>query len=111
MSDLEAQSLESGETQTFDNGTSQKVTVSGSTWVRTTFQPGWRWSESLKAMAKTDSCQVHHVGYAVSGHLHVRTNEGDEQDIQAGEAYNIPPGHDGWVVGGQPYVAVELRID
>jgi uncharacterized cupin superfamily protein len=85
------------------------VTVAGSTVGRFTFQPGWRWSESVKKLAGTDSCQAHHVGYAMSGHLHVMTDDGTEQDIRAGDAYNIPPGHDGWVVGDEAFHSVEFQ--
>jgi hypothetical protein len=80
------------------------------TIVRSIFEPGWRWSESVKKLVGTDSCQTHHVGYAVSGHLHARTDDGSEQDIMAGDAYTIPPGHDGWVVGDEAFVSVEVRV-
>src|SRR5438105_9927229 len=97
MSELEARSLDApDQTQSFDNGTAEMVTLSGSTLGRFTFRPGWKWSESVKKLAGTDSCQTHHVGYAMSGHLHVKTDGGSEVDIRGGEAYNIPPGHDGW---------------
>jgi uncharacterized cupin superfamily protein len=110
MAELQARSLDSAEkTLTFDNGKAEMATVAGATVGRFTFQPGWRWSESLKKLVGTDSCQTHHVGYAISGHLHVRTDDGSEQDIRAGDAYNIPPGHDGWVVGDEAYQSVEFR--
>jgi uncharacterized cupin superfamily protein len=110
LADLEARSLDSpDETLTFDNGMAEMVTVAGSTVGRFTFQPGWRWSESVKKLAGTDSCQTHHVGYALSGQLHVLADDGSEQDIRAGEAYNIPPGHDGWVIGDEAYRSVEFR--
>jgi uncharacterized cupin superfamily protein len=110
MADLQAQSIDSaGKTMTFDNGKAETVTVAGSTIGRFTFEPGWRWSESVKKLAGTDSCQTHHVGYAMSGHLHVRTDDGTEQDILAGDAYNIPPGHDGWVIGDEAFHSVEFR--
>jgi hypothetical protein len=110
MTELQARSLDSPEeTLTFENGKAEIVKLPGSTAGRFTFQPGWKWSESIKKMVGTDSCQTHHVGYAISGHLHVRADDGSEQDIRAGDAYNIPPGHDGWVVGDEPYVSVEFR--
>jgi hypothetical protein len=109
MTELQARSLDSAEhVQTFDNGKAEIVTVAGSTLRRLTFQPGWRWSESLKKIAGTDSCQTHHVGYAISGHLHVTADDGSEQEIRAGDAYNIPPGHDGWIIGDETFVSVEI---
>ncbi len=75
------------------------VKLAEGTAARATMQPGWRWSEVLKPVMGTDSCQMHHLGYALSGTLHVVTNEGEELDITAGDAYEILPGHDAWVVG------------
>ena len=96
------------ETKTFDHGQVQLVKMGESTISRFTFQPGWRWSVSIKPMANTDSCQVHHVGYLVSGRLHVATDDGGEAEIGPGEAYDIQPGHDGWVVGDEPVTSVEF---
>ena len=110
MSELQAQSLDSPqETRTFDNGKAEIVTVAGSTVGRFTFQPGWKWSESVKKIVGTDSCQSHHVGYAMAGHLHLVADDGAEQEIVAGDAYNIPPGHDAWVVGDETFVGLEFR--
>jgi len=96
------------ETMTFDNGQVDVVTIGGSTIRRTTFEPGWRWSENVKPIATTDSCQVHHVGYILSGRLHVATEDGGEAEIGPGEAYEIQPGHDGWVVGDEAVVTIEF---
>lgn len=79
------------------------------TAARFTFQPGWRWSESIKPIAKTDSCQVRHVGAIVSGHLHVVHTDGTEGDAGPGDAYVIEPGHDAWVVGDEAVVAFEFE--
>jgi hypothetical protein len=75
---------------------------------RATFEPGWRWSESVKPIAGTDSCQVPHKGYAVSGRLGIKMDDGTEFEIGPGDAYNIPPGHDGWVIGNEKYVGVDV---
>jgi hypothetical protein len=71
--------------------------------------PAWRWSDAVKPIASTDSCQVAHVGYAISGRLHVRMDDGTEFDINGGEAYEIAPGHDVWVDGDEPYEGVEFE--
>jgi hypothetical protein len=76
---------------------------------RYTFQPGWRWSDDIKPIVKTDSCQVHHVGYVISGHFHVKHNDGTEQVMSAGMVYNIEPGHDGWNDSAEPCVVVEFQ--
>ena len=69
--------------------------------------PGWRWSKDVKPIAGTPYCQHRHVGYVMSGHLRVRMEDGTEEDIVAGDAYEIPPGHDGWVVGDAPWETLE----
>lgn len=84
------------------------VHVGGYTVGRMNLSPGWRWSENIKPVAGTDSCQLSHVGYAISGQLTVRTENGTEQTIKAGDSYSIPPGHDAWVVGSEPFVALEV---
>ncbi|HEX5013457.1 MAG TPA: adenylate/guanylate cyclase domain-containing protein [Candidatus Limnocylindrales bacterium] len=79
-----------------------EVTVGYAAW-----QPGWRWSVDLKPIAGTALCENHHLGYALSGVLEVRTDAGEELSIHGGSAYEIPPGHDAWVVGDEPFVTVE----
>jgi quercetin dioxygenase-like cupin family protein len=75
---------------------------------RFNFEPGWRWSECVKPVAGTDSCQLSHVGYAVSGQVTIKLEDGTEQTIRAGESYTIPPGHDAWVDGDEPFVGIEV---
>jgi hypothetical protein len=75
---------------------------------RLTAQPGWRWSECIKPVVGTESCQAHHVGVIVSGTMHVVHNDGTETDITAGDGYVIEPGHDAWVVGDAPAIAFEF---
>jgi hypothetical protein len=96
------------ETTRFDNGQVEVVKIAGSTIRRNTFEPGWRWSVNVGPIAGTDSCHVHHVGYLMSGRLHVMAEDGGEAEIRPGEAYDIQPGHDGWVVGDEAVVAVEF---
>jgi mannose-6-phosphate isomerase-like protein (cupin superfamily) len=84
------------------------VQLDGVTMGRFNFEPGWCWSECIKPVVKTDHCQVSHVGYAVSGQLTVRMTDGTEKTITAGESYTIPPGHDAWVEGNEPYVGIEV---
>src|SRR5947207_984452 len=79
-----------------------EVAVGHAVW-----QPGWRWSSDLRPIAGTDWCENHHLGYAVSGALDVVTETGEQIRIQAGAVYEIPPRHDAWVVGGEPFVTVE----
>jgi reverse gyrase len=76
---------------------------------RYTFQPGWRWSEHIKPVVGTDSCQTNHVGYVVSGKLEVRSDDGSTGVVSPGCVYRIAPGHDAHVVGNEPVVVVEFQ--
>jgi len=84
------------------------VRLEGYTIGRFNFEPGWRWSECVKPVAGTDSCQNSHVGYAVSGEITVKLDDGTEKRVKAGESYTIPPGHDAWVEGSDPFVGIEV---
>ena len=96
------------EVRTPDKTRVEVVRLEGFTLGRFTFAPGWRWSECVKPVVKTDSCQASHVGYAVAGSIIVRMQDGTEQTIVAGNAYTIPPGHDAWVVGDESFVGIEV---
>jgi len=72
------------------------------------FRPGWRWSKDVAPISGTRSCQHRHLGYTISGSLHVRMEDGTELTIGPGDAYEIPPGHDAWVVGDEPWDSVEF---
>jgi quercetin dioxygenase-like cupin family protein len=84
------------------------VRLEGFTLGRLSFEPGWRWSECIKPVAQTDSCQLSHVGYAVAGRITIRLQDGTQKTIVAGDAYTIPPGHDAWVEGDEPFVCIEV---
>jgi quercetin dioxygenase-like cupin family protein len=84
------------------------VHVEGFTLGRFTFQPGWRWSECIKPVVGTERCQLSHVGYAVSGQLAIELPDGNTKMINAGDSYAIPPGHDAYVDGAEPFVAIEI---
>jgi quercetin dioxygenase-like cupin family protein len=84
------------------------VRLPGFTMGRLNFEPGWKWSECVKPVVGTDSCQVAHVGYAVSGRLTVRLNDGTQKTFEPGMSYTIPPGHDAWVEGKERFVCIEV---
>jgi quercetin dioxygenase-like cupin family protein len=96
------------ETRPIENGTVEVVKLDTGTVMRTTLEPGWRWSQSVKPIVGGDSCQVDHFGYCISGRMHVRMDDGEEMDIGPGDAMHIPPGHDAWVVSEEPYVGVDF---
>lgn len=79
--------------------------------MRGTFEPGWRWSTDVAPMAGTDSCQVRHHLYVISGSMRVRMDDGDERTLTAGDLADIPPGHDAWVEGDEPCVGIDVSPD
>jgi len=110
MASLESRTFDSpDETRTPDKTTVELVKIEGTTVGRYTFQPGWRWSECIKPVAKTESCQVDHVGYVLEGRLAVRHDDGTEVEVGPGAVYHIHPGHDAWVVGDKQFVAIEFQ--
>jgi quercetin dioxygenase-like cupin family protein len=76
---------------------------------RGTFQPGWRWSEHVKPIAKTDSCEAAHMAYYVSGRMRVVMDDGQEAEFGPGDVAVIPPGHDAWTVGEEPCVLIDWQ--
>ena len=84
------------------------VRLEGFTLGRFTFEPGWRWSDCVKPVVKTESCQASHVGYVVAGRLTVQMSDGTQKSLKVGDAYTIPPGHDAWVDGKERFVGIEV---
>lgn len=110
MAGVVARDFESpDETRSPEKTTVEIVRMGGSTAARLTFEPGWRWSECIKPVVGTDSCQVRHVGIAESGRMSIRHDDGTEVEIGAGQVYVIEPGHDAWVVGEEPFVGFEFE--
>lgn len=110
MAGVESRNLDSpDEVRTPEKTTVDVVTLGASEVGRLTLQPGWRWSECIKPVVGTDSCQAEHLGYAVSGRLGVTHEDGTMVEIGAGDAYVIAPGHDAWVIGDEPFVGVEFK--
>ena len=85
------------------------VRLEGFTFGRFNFEPGWRWSDCVKPVAGTESCQARHVGVVQSGQLAVRHEDGTELELGPGDAYIIEPGHDAWVVGDERFVGFEFE--
>jgi hypothetical protein len=90
------------DTVSFPNGGGQIINLDGLLVGRGHLEPGWKWSNDVKPVAGTASCEIAHVGYLLHGHLHVVMDDGTEVDLREGAVYDIPPGHDAWVVGTEP---------
>ena len=96
------------ERRDFPHGHLEALSLSGLNFGVATFEPGWRWSESVRPIAGTDSCQVHHNGFCVRGWMRVRMDDGSEADITPGDVFVVPPGHDAWVVGDETLVVYDF---
>ena len=107
---LEKKNLdEPDETRPFKaHGKAQIVNLGTVSVGRGTFEPGWRWSQDVKPIAKTDSCQSAHTGYCVSGRMTVRMDDGTEDQIGPGDAFTIAPGHDAWTDGDESCVLLDF---
>ena len=97
------------EVRNFPKGKLELITIGGKTIGRGTFEPGWKWSTSVKPIAKTKSCEAPHFQYQISGVLHVKMDDGTEYDVKSGDIVNVPSGHDAWVVGNEPVVVVDFQ--
>jgi len=109
MPTIEKKSLnQPEETNTPEKLKMEAVTIRGLTVRRVTALPGWQWSKHLKPVQKTESCQKDHLLYIISGRMGVRMNDGKEEVFGPGDVGSIPPGHDGWTIGDNPVVWIEI---
>jgi class 3 adenylate cyclase len=95
------------EVRTFPHGRADVVALDESPVGRAVYEPGWRWTRDVATIAGTKTCQMHHLGYSISGVVHVVTDDGQELDILPESIYEIPAGHDAWVLGDEPWVTIE----
>jgi quercetin dioxygenase-like cupin family protein len=92
----------------FEKGTFEVVRIGGMTIGRASYEPGWKWSKHVGAATGAKSCMVEHVGMVVSGRATAAMDDGRVFEMKAGDIFYIPPGHDSWVVGDEPYVSIHL---
>lgn len=96
------------EVRSFPNGRVEIFEIGDNIVGRTVYEPGWRWSVDVKSIAGTDLCMYHHLGYCLGGLLHVVLEDGTSLQIGPEEAFEIPPGHDAWVIGDEPWITVDF---
>ncbi len=110
MKKLEVKSFTApDEVRKFDKGKLELIKIGGVTIGKGTFEPGWKWSESVKPIVNTKSCQAPHFQYHVAGVLKVIMDDGTERELKAGDVSLLPSGHDGWVVGNEPVVVIDFQ--
>ncbi len=96
------------EARSFDKGKYEVVTVGGMTIGRATYEPGWKWSKHVGPAVGKALCDVEHIGVVLAGRVKVKTEDGAESELSAGDVFYITPGHDSWVVGEEPYVSLHF---
>ena len=112
MSTLEKKSWSNPDgTLTPDKTHAANIKFGAVTLTKANMQPGWKWSECIKPLVETESCQAGHIGLLLQGQIHVVSDDGSELTVNAGDAYRLAPGHDAWVVGDEPAVGVEFSTD
>ena len=95
------------EVRNFPHGKAEILKIGGAEVGRLVLNPGWRWSNDVKPLAKTSSCQAPHFQYHVSGRLAIRMDDGTEFIAGPGDITSLPKGHDAWVVGDEAVVVVD----
>lgn len=99
------------ETRQFQaHGHMDVVTLGDFTLGKGTFEPGWQWSKDVKPIAGTESCMTRHTGICLSGRMTIRSDDGTENTVEAGDVFVLEPGHDAWTVGEEPCVMFDTGI-
>ena len=97
------------EIRKFDRGQIDLVNIGGGVVGKATFEPGWRWSQHVKPIAKTEWCEAPHFMYQISGRMRVKMTDGQEFEMGPGDVALVPSGHDAWVVGDEAVVAIDWQ--
>ena len=110
MAGVDVKSVSSpDETRPFaDKGQGAMINVGGHAVLYGTFEPGWRWSEHVKPLSGTGTCQVEHIGYVLEGRMKVVMDGGEELEVGPGDVFHMPPGHDAWIVGDERCVLLDF---
>jgi mannose-6-phosphate isomerase-like protein (cupin superfamily) len=96
------------EVREFAKGRFEIIRINGMSIGRATYEPGWRWSVHVGAASGRSSCQVEHVGMVISGRAVAAMDGGRIFEMRSGDLFHVPPGHDSWVVGDEPYVSLHF---
>jgi hypothetical protein len=108
-SGIQKKSMQSpDETRSFEKGKVEVSNIGGTSIGRAYLEPGWSWDKCVKPIVKTESCQAPHTQYVVSGRMRVKMDDGSEEEFGPGDVGYVPPGHNAWVVGNEPFVAVDF---
>ena len=96
------------EVRRFEKGSLEVIHIGTMTLARATYEPGWKWSEHVRPISGTRSCEVDHIGLVLEGRAMVAMDDGRKMELRAGDCFAIGPGHDSWVVGNERYVSLHF---
>ena len=97
------------ETRPFEgHGHVEILNIGGHVVGKGVFEPGWKWSDNVKPIAGTDTCQISHLGYCVSGRMKITSDDGSEAEIGPGDVFGLRPGHDAEVIGNEPCISIDF---
>lgn len=96
------------ETRSFEKGKVEIAKVGETIIGRAHFEPGWSWEKCVKPITKTESCQAPHTQYIVSGRMRVKMDDGSEEEFGPRDVGCLPPGHNAWIIGNEPCVAIDF---
>lgn len=91
-----------------DKGKLELVELEDVTIGRACMEPGWKWSDHVKPIAGTESCEAAHTGYVISGRMMITMDDGQEEEIVQGDAFFIPAGHDAYTIGDEPCIMIDI---
>ncbi len=89
-------------------GKLQLVIMGGFPFGLRTLEPSWRWTTLMKPVMKTETCEVRHIGYVISGRMGFQMSDGTTLEVGPGDAFDVKPGHDAWTVGQDPVIFLDL---
>lgn len=97
------------ESRKFPSGKLDLVKIGGAIIGRAIFEPGWRWSTSVRPIVNTDSCEAPHFQYHLSGTLRIIMDDGTTLDAKPGDVTLLPSGHDAYVIGDEAVVVIDFQ--
>jgi hypothetical protein len=65
----------------------------------------------MKPVVGTKLCMHGHAGFLAKGRIHIEYADGCVIEHKAPQIIAIEPGHDGWVVGREPVVIIEVDFE
>jgi hypothetical protein len=96
------------ERRDFSRGHIDVLNLGGLSFGVAYLEPGWRWTESVRPLVGTDSCETHHTGFVTQGRMRMRMDDGEEAEVGPGDVFVLPPGHDAWIVGDEQFIAYDF---